>query len=215
MLFLTNPVSSNDINLIIEDYCQTILGLPDISKLEELDSTWSKILNKMSKGKMTEYMLEHFSKNKSASAVMAFAHYQAEKLSREFCGLSPKAGRRSGDEVDAVRHFIWVSLMAQYLGVEQAKQIGYLQEYRDQSTSLDSASKMDLYNNSVALDFMKSYKKRPVNILSWSSIKSKFVVSNETLKKEAMKRLNKGKFKVFQSQKSKCQRTIYPNTNDF
>jgi hypothetical protein len=199
--------------MIYEDYCKTVLGLPDVSEPEELNSNWAKILNKMSNGRMTEYMLEHFSKNKTSSAIMAFAHYQAEKLSREFCELPKNTPRRSGDEVDAVRHFVWVSLLAQYLGLEEAKKISHLQEYRNFNLDLDTYSKMDIYNNYQALEYIKDYKKKPINIWSWTSIKEKFILSDETLKNEAFKRLNKGEFQVIYSQPSKCQRSHYPNAN--
>jgi hypothetical protein len=210
---IPNLVSSNDIQLIYEDYCKTVLGLPDVSQLQELDSIWAKILNKMSKGRLTEYMLEHFSENKISSAIMAFAHYQAEKLSREFCNLPKNSPRRSGDEVDAVRHFVWVSLLAQYLGLEEAKKISHLQEYRNFNLELDKYSEMDIYNNYQALEFIDEYRKKPVNIWSWTSVKDKFILSDETLKNEAFKRLNYGEFQVIDSQASKCQRSHYPNVN--
>ena len=135
---------------LFDDHCAR-LALFENQELNIFQSQLRKILLSFSQGKLTDQLLDYFSKHPTHGLSLKKAADRAEILSRRACGQFPKSIRHSDDEVDAVRHVIWAGLLTMSLGQENALNIMSMQENRPISTIEETL--MDLSNNEVGSRF--------------------------------------------------------------
>ena len=205
----TISVKSEEYNeIFIDDLVAGHYEVLEDLTLEELGffrSHLASLMDKFSKGKLSDDMLKYFTNDLQASRHFLKAYYLAEGLSKEICGLSEESKRRALDEVDAIRHFIWSSYLTYHLGEKRSREILSLQE---KTTKLDNANKMDLYNNERGIQFAKSIlKKRRTR-----QGRIKHRLNKHIQEQYALEYLDEGLFKVIKSKDSACKRDgIYPN----
>lgn len=112
-------------------------------------------LSRKYKKRMAKSMIEYFALNPSALLTFKNVSQRAETLSRNVC--SPVSNKRhNDDEVDAIRHLIWSALLGYYLGKEKALIVTSLQE--DVKKVKIAALKMDLFNNSLGIEYGSKLK---------------------------------------------------------
>lgn len=108
------------------------------------------MLQNMSQGKLTYEMAEIVAEKISYASLFKKAYNKANDYSVKICGVEGEE-RHSGDEVDAVRHFIGASILSSILGTEYVKRL--LTAHEKRSDTFNDENYMDINNNQLGIDF--------------------------------------------------------------
>jgi hypothetical protein len=173
------------------------------------------MLQNMSQGKLTYEMAEIVAEKISYASLFKQAYNKANDFSVKICGVEGE-DRHSGDEVDAVRHFIGASILSSILETEYVKRL--LTAHEERNDILNDESYMDINNNQLGIDFgptipyvesIKKLKKKH----GW--IKRKVMVRDHSLaffKTEVFKRISSGDFFTLKTGRSLCANPkVFPN----
>lgn len=174
------------------------------STIEHIDQSdasvfMSLLIGLAARGRLTDEMINYFSKDIDASYHFYQAYKFAESFSKEVCGIGENQKRRVDDEVDAVRHFIWSSYLAYNLDEKRAREIMSLQENR--MDNLDLASEMDLYNNERGIEFALELKDKRRTRRGRRLHK----YNKKTIKSAILEHLNRQMLLILESKPSRCQ----------
>jgi hypothetical protein len=173
------------------------------------------MLQNMSQGKLTYEMAEIVAEKISYASLFKEAYNKANDYSVKICGVEGEE-RHSGDEVDAVRHFIGASILSSILETEYVKRL--LTAHEERSDILNDENYMDINNNQLGIDFGPTipYVKRIKKIKKKSGwIKRTVMVRDHTLaffKAEVFKRISSGEFFTLKTGRSLCANPkVFPN----
>jgi len=108
------------------------------------------MLQNMSQGKLTYEMAEILAEKISYASFFQNAYDKANDYSVQICGVEGEE-RHSGDEVDAVRHFIGASILSSILGTEYVKRL--LTAHEKRSGTFTDENYMDINNNQLGIEF--------------------------------------------------------------
>lgn len=180
-------------NELVIKHCTHLKSLEKL-RPNALQRVIRRQLENRSQGKLTPKMLDYFSIHPLRAFSFRKTAQQAEQMARGICNVNT---RHVNDEVDAIRHFIWSTLMAYKLGGKAAFDITTLQEARENSTN--TYVYMDLFNNELGITYARNFNG-----------------DKDKLKETALYLLNRGDFHVLESKESECQRPeLYPNAHLF
>lgn len=169
----------------------------------------------MSQGKLTYEMAEILAEKISYASFFQSAYDKANDYSVKICGVEGEE-RHSGDEVDAVRHFIGASILSSVLGTEYVKRLLIAHEKR--SETFNDENYMDINNNQLGIDFgptipyVKIIKKNKVK----NGWRKRTVMERDHslvfFKTEVNKRILSGDFFTLKTGVSLCSNPkIFPN----
>ena len=174
-----------------------------------------KMLQNMSQGKLTYEMAEILAEKISYASFFQKAYDKANEYSVQICGVEGEE-RHSGDEVDAVRHFIGASILSSVLGTTYVKCL--LTAHEKRSETFTDENYMDINNNQLGIEFgptipyVKIIKKKKIKN-GWR--KRTVLVRDHSLlffKDEVNKRVMSGDLYTLKTGMSLCSNPkLFPN----
>ena len=201
-------------NLFIKTYLTFAIYF-SFSYATSAENLIPKMLQNMSQGKLTYEMAEILAEKISYASLFQKAYDKANDYSVQICGVEGEE-RHSGDEVDAVRHFIGASILSSILGTEYVKRL--LTAHEKRSDTFNDENYMDINNNQLGIDFgptipyVKMIKKIKVKN-RWQ--KRTVMVRDHSLvffKTEVSKRISSGDFFTLKTGMSLCSNPkVFPN----
>jgi hypothetical protein len=173
------------------------------------------MLQNMSQGKLTYEMAEILAEKLSYASFFQKAYDKANDYSVQICGVEGEE-RHSGDEVDAVRHFIGASILSSVLGTKYVKRL--LTAHEKRSENFTDENYMDINNNQLGIDFgptipyVKIIKKKKVK----NGWRKRTVMERDHslvfFKTEVNKRILSGDFFTLKTGVSLCSNPkVFPN----